>query len=182
MPQYFEFANVRIAEGDPGPALEFLAEKWKKLEPYRPFNVGFLEDQIDDYQAEGVNLLRAVGFIAFLAIMIAFFGLLGMVIYDMEARVKEIGVRKILGASVADVVIVLSKSFIFLLLLAAAFATPVAWLVNSQLLQSAAQRIELDFAVFGLGLFFMLGLGLATIFSQTVRAATGNPVESLRYE
>ncbi len=182
LPQYFEFANVRIAEGDPGPALEFLAEKWKKLEPYRPFNVGFLEDQIDDYQAEGVNLLRAVGFIAFLAIMIAFFGLLGMVIYDMEARVKEIGVRKILGASVADVVLVLSKSFIFLLLLAAAFATPVAWLVNSQLLQSAAQRIELDFAVFGLGLFFMLGLGLATIFSQTVRAATGNPVESLRYE
>ncbi len=182
MPKYFEYANIRITAGDPAPVLEFLSEKWKKLEPYQPFQYGFLEDQIKDYQSEGLNLLRGVSFIAFLAITIAFFGLLGMVIYDMDARVKEIGVRKILGASVLDVVAALSKSFVSLLLLAAALATPLAWFVNNLILQTMAKRIALGPGVFGLGLFILLTLGLATIFSQTYRAASGNPADSLRYE
>jgi putative ABC transport system permease protein len=182
MPQYFRYANVRIADGDPAPVLNFLAEKWKALEPYEPFRYGFLEDQIEAYQAEGRQMLGAVSFIAFLAVLIAFFGLLGMVIYDTDARVKEIGIRKVMGASVPEIVIALSRSFISLLVLGAVLATPAAWFVNNMFLQSSANRIRLGPGIFGFGLALMLALGLATILSQTVRAATGNPVDSLRYE
>ena len=182
MPKYFRFANIRIAAGDRAPILNFLAEKWKKLEPYEPFRYGFLEDQIAAYLAEGRDLLRAVSFVAFLAIMIAFFGLLGMVIYDTDARVKEIGIRKVMGASVPEIVIVLSRGFVDLLVLGALLATPVAWFVNNMILRASANRIRLGPGIFGLGFFFMLALGLAIILTQTIRAATGNPVDSLRYE
>ncbi len=182
MPKYFRFANLKIAGGEPAPVLGFLAEKWKKLEPYEPFRYGFHEDQIEAYQAEGKNLLRAVSFIAFLAIMIAFFGLLGMVIYDTNARVKEIGIRKVMGASVPKIVIVLSRNFVYLIVLGAFLATPLAWFVNNMILRYSANRIQLGPAIFGLGFLFMLALGLAIILTQTVRAATGNPVDSLRYE
>jgi putative ABC transport system permease protein len=182
MPQYFRYANVRIEGGDPAAALNFLAEKWKVLEPYEPFEYGFLSDQIDAYQAEGKTMLRAVSFVAFLAILIAFFGLLGMVIYDTDARVKEIGIRKVMGASVPEIVAGLSRSFVSLLVLGAVLAMPAAWFVNNMFLQSSANRIRLGPGIFGLGLALMLALGLATILSQTVRAATGNPVDSLRYE
>ncbi len=182
MPRYFRFANIRVAGGDAAPLLAFLAEKWEKLAPYEPFRAAFLEDQIDAYQAEGKHMLRAVSFIAFLAILIAFFGLLGMVIYDTDARVKEIGIRKVMGASVPEIIIVLSRRFVLLLVLGSALAAPVAWFANNMILQASADRIRLGAGIFGLGLSLMLALGLSTIFSQTVRAATGNPVDSLRYE
>jgi putative ABC transport system permease protein len=182
MPQYFRYANIRLEPGDPGPVLDFLAEKWKGLEPYEPFTFAFLTDQIAAYQEEGHSLLRAVSFIAFLALTIAFFGLLGMVIYDMDARVKEIGVRKVLGASVAGIAVSLSRGFVVLLALGAALATPAAWVFNRMVLLESANRIRLGPGIFGLGFLFLLALGLATIFSQTIRAAAGDPVDSLRYE
>jgi len=105
-----------------------------------------------------------------------------MVIYDTEARVKEIGIRKVMGASVIDIILVTSKSFVFLLLLAAVLATPVSWLINSLILQDFYTRIELGFGIFAFGLLIMFALGFITIFSQTIKAAFGNPVDSLRYE
>ncbi len=182
VPEDFEYASLKIRTDDVESTLFFLETKWKELEPYRPFRYGFFEDQLEDYFAEVENVLRGVSFIAFLAILIAFFGLLGMVIYDTEARVKEIGIRKVMGASVLDIILVTSKSFVFLLLLAAALATPVAWLVNSLLLREFSTRIELGFGIFAFGLFIMFALGFITIFSQTIKAALGNPVDSLRYE
>jgi putative ABC transport system permease protein len=182
IPRYLGYANIRLKPGDPGPFLDFLAEKWKALEPYRPLTYGFLEEQIDAYQEEGHSLLRAVSYIAFLSVMITFFGLLGMVVYDMDARVKEIGIRKVLGASVTGIAFALSRRFIVLLALGAALATPAAWILNGLFLQASANRIRLGPGIFGLGILFMLALGLATVLSQTVRAAAGNPVDSLRNE
>ena len=182
MPEYFRYANIRVANGDPGPLLDLIAEKWKALEPYEVFNYSFLEDQISAYQEEGKDLVRALGFLSFLAILIAFFGLLGMAIYDMDARVKEIGIRRILGASSARLVIALSRNFLFLLLLGAALGTPAAWIVSHMILQTSANRISLGPGIFGAGLLLMLVLGLTTVLSQTVRAAAANPVDSLKYE
>ena len=105
-----------------------------------------------------------------------------MVIYDTEARVKEIGIRKVMGASVWDIIMVTSKSFVFLLLLAAALAIPVAWFANHMILQSIANRIALGYEIFAQGLLIMFALGFLIIFSQTIKAATRNPVDSLRYE
>ena len=182
LPEYYEYASLKINTDDVESTLLFLETKWKELEPFRLFRYRFFEDQLEDYFAEVENMLRGVSFIAFLAILIAFFGLLGMVIYDTEARVKEIGIRKVMGASVLDIILVTSKGFVFLLLLAAALAAPVAWLINSLILQDFSTRIELGFGIFAFGLLIMFALGFITIFSQTIKAAFGNPVDSLRYE
>jgi len=182
VPEYFEYASLKIRTDDVESTLLFLETKWNELEPFRPFRYSFFEDQLEDYFTEVENVLRGVSFITFLAILIAFFGLLGMVIYDTEARVKEIGIRKVMGASVIDIILVTSKSFVFLLLLAAALATPVAWLINNLLLRDFSNRIELGFGIFAFGLLMMFALGFITIFSQTIKAAFGNPVDSLRYE
>ena len=181
-PQYFDYANLNIAADDKGPALLFLETKWKELEPFRPFRHAFFEAQLEDYRAGAKNAIQGLSFISFLTILIAFFGLLGMVIYDMEARVKEIGIRKVMGASLIDIILVTSKSFVLLLLMAAGLALPVAWFANHMILQSIANRIELGFGIFVQGLLIMFSLGFLIIFSQAIRAATRNPVESLRYE
>jgi putative ABC transport system permease protein len=182
VPEYFEYANLKISPNDVEPTLLFLETKWKELQPYRPFRYAFFQDQLADYYAETDNALQGLSFITFLAVLIAFFGLLGMVIYDMEARVKEIGIRKVMGASIKDIIFVTSKSFVFLLLLAAGLAIPVAWFANHMILQTIANRIALGFGIFVQGLLIMFALGFLIIFSQTIKAASGNPVNSLRYE
>ena len=164
------------------PTLLFLETKWKELQPYRPFRYTFFEDQLEDYYAGTDNALQGISFVTFLAVLIAFFGLLGMVIYDTEARVKEIGIRKVMGASVWDIIRVTSKSFVYLLLLAAGLAIPVAWFANHMILQTIANRITLGFGLFAQGLLIMFALGFLIIFSQTIKAASGHPVDSLRYE
>lgn len=182
VPEYFEYANLKIATDDIEAVLLFLETKWKELEPYRPFRCAFFEDQLEDYNIGSKNALRGLSFITFLTILIAFFGLLGMVLYDTEARVKEIGIRKVMGASIGSIILTTSKTFMFLLLLAAALAIPVAWFANHMILQSIANRIELGIGIFVQGLAIMFALGFLTIFSQTIKAASRNPVESLRYE
>ena len=182
VPKYFEYANLKIATDDVEPTLLFLETKWKELQPYRPFRYTFFEDQLEDYYTGTDNALQGLSFVTFLAVLIAFFGLLGMVIYDTEARVKEIGIRKVMGASVWDIIRVTSKSFVYLLLLAAGLAIPVAWFANHMILQTIANRITLGFGLFAQGLLIMFALGFLIIFSQTIKAATGDPVDSLRYE
>jgi putative ABC transport system permease protein len=182
VPKYFDYANLKITTDDAESILLFLETQWKKLQPYRPFRYAYFEDQLEDYYTGSDNALRGISFIAFLAVLIAFFGLLGMVIYDTEARVKEIGIRKVMGASIWDIIMVISKSFVFLLLLSAVLAIPVAWFANHMILQTIANRITLGFGIFAQGLSLMLALGFLIIFSQTIKAATGNPVDSLRYE
>ena len=105
-----------------------------------------------------------------------------MVIYETEVKVKEIGIRKILGASVPNIIFEISKSFVFLLVLASVLAAPVAWHINQMILRYTVNRIPFGAGIFVLGFSFMMGLGLVVIFSQTVKAARGNPVEALRYE
>jgi putative ABC transport system permease protein len=182
VPKYFEYANLKITSDDVEPTLLFLETKWKKLQPYRPIRYAFFEDQLEDYYAGTDNALQGLSFVTFMAVLIAFFGLLGMVIYDTEARVKEIGIRKVMGASIWDIILVTSKSFVFLLLLAAGLAIPVAWFANHMILQTMANRITLGFGIFYQGLLIMFALGFLIIFSQTIKAATGDPVNSLRYE
>jgi putative ABC transport system permease protein len=182
VPEYFDYANIKIATDDVEPTLLFLETKWKELQPYRPFRYTFFEDQLEEYYVSSNNALQGLSFVTFMAVLIAFFGLLGMVIYDTEARVKEIGIRKVMGASVWDIILVTSKSFVFLLVLSAALAIPVAWFANHMILQTIANRITLGFGIFVQGLLIMFVLGFLIIFSQTVKAATGDPVDSLRYE
>jgi putative ABC transport system permease protein len=119
---------------------------------------------------------------AFLAIFISCLGLLGLTIFTAEQRRKEIGVRKVIGASVSNIVTMLSKDIIKLVVLSAIIATPVAWLAMNNWLQSFAYRINISWGIFFIAGLLALLIALATISFQSIKAATANPVKSLRTE
>ena len=118
----------------------------------------------------------ACGFV----ILIAFFGLLGMASYTTEMRIKEIGIRKVFGASVSNVAYLLSKDYIKLILYSAVFAIPAAYFLSSMFYQFFAFRPDLSLLVLPVALIFILILALITISSQTVKAALANPAETLK--
>ena len=117
-----------------------------------------------------------------LAIALSRLGLFGMAVFSIERRTKEIGIRKVLGASVGGVVTLLSKDFVKLVLLANLIAWPVAWYAMSKWLQDFAYRIELGWWTFALAGGVALLIALLTVSAQAIRAALANPVEALRYE
>lgn len=156
--------------------------KWKSMASGKPFSYRFLDDSFDEmYRSE-----QRVGKIAFvfslLAILIACLGLFGLVTFIAEQRAKEIGIRKVLGASVRGIVHLLSKDFIRLVLIAFAIAAPAAWFFMHQWLQDFAYRIQLSWWVFAAAGLIALAIAVLTLSVQAVRAALDNPVKNLRTE
>jgi putative ABC transport system permease protein len=178
----FRFANVRFRENDRAAALAFLEAAWRKFDRLHSFEYQFFDEQVEGNYRDFKDLIGIIGLTACLALIIACLGHLGMVSYSMEVRVKEIGIRKVLGATVSQVVLLLSKDFVKLILVAIVVATPAAWLINNLWLQAIANRVAFYWWVIGLGILSTLALAFATIGSQTIKAARANPVESLRYE
>ncbi len=156
--------------------------KWKKMAPGMPFSYRFMDESFDNmYRAE-----RRVGEISItfsiLTIFIACLGLFGLVTYMAEQRTKEIGVRKVLGASVVNVITMLSKDFLKLVLIAAIIAFPVAWWAMHRWLQDFAYRINIEWWIFVIAGIAALLIALLTVSFQAIKAAVANPVKSLRTE
>jgi putative ABC transport system permease protein len=155
---------------------------WKSMVPAMPFSYRFLDDAFDNmYRAEQRIGKVAMSF-AVLAILIASLGLFGLVTYMSEQRRKEIGVRKVLGASVSNIVSMLSKDFLKLVLIAAVVAFPVAWWFMHQWLQDFAYRIDIGWWIFGVAGVIALLIAILTVSFQAIKAAIANPVKSLRTE
>ena len=123
-----------------------------------------------------------IGFFALLGLSLASLGLLGMVTYTVGTKVKEIGIRKVVGASVAEVVLLLSRKFLIMLGLAVVIALPVGYILSDMILGVFAYRISAGFVILGGCAAMLLLFGLLTVGVQTIRAALANPVESLRSE
>ena len=156
--------------------------KWKQAAPGQPFNYAFLEDSFDQmYRAEQRIGTLALTF-ACLAILIACLGLFGLAAFTAEQRTKEIGVRKVLGASVGSIVALLSKDFLKLVLIAIVIASPIAWYAMNRWLQDFAYKIDIEWWVFALAGLLAVGIALLTVSFQSVKAALMNPVKSLRSE
>ena len=175
-------ANVRILPTDIRQSLSDLEESWAAIDPMHPMEAKFLEDQLNTALQAFVDILKVFGFLTFLAVSIACLGLLGMAVFTAESRIKEVGIRKVLGANVLQLVLLLSKGFLQLLLIAVFIAIPIAYFGNNLWMQNFANRIELGAGIFISGVTIMLILGLVIIVSQTFRAAMSNPVESLKDE
>ncbi len=126
--------------------------------------------------------MKMMTWFAVLAIALSCLGLFGMAVFSIERRTKEIGIRKVLGASVSGVVTLLSKDFVKLVLMANVIAWPVAWYGMNKWLQDFAYRIDLGWWVFALASGVALLIALLTVSAQAIRAALANPVEALRYE
>jgi putative ABC transport system permease protein len=157
---------------------------WKKFDPNHPLDYRMMEEEIDDaYRESGMrDLLVIVGYITFLAVTLACLGMLGMAMYATQIRQKEVGVRKVMGASVSDVVILLSKSFMLLIGIAVIIGIPISFLLGSLFLDSFAYKIEITPMLFVAGIAIIAGLGLLIICTQTIKTAMSDPVKSLRYE
>jgi len=159
-----------------------IKNKWAGMVPNQPFNFTFMDADFDNiYTAEQRTGKLFITFAVF-AILIGCLGLFGLVTYAAEQRIKEIGVRKVLGASVSGIVAMLSKDFAKLILIASLIAFPIAWWAMHKWLQSFAYRITISWWIFIVAGFTALVIALLTVSFQAIRAAIANPVKSLRTE
>jgi len=181
-PDKFRFVNIRFYPGNEESVLTYLEQKWKEMDNGHIFESQNMEQQVAESHAIFGDIGYIIGFISVLAISIACLGLLGMVIYITQSKVKEIGIRKVHGASIQNAVWILSKGFLTMLMVAIFIATPLAKMINDLWLQEFAVRVDFGFEILLAGVMIMAVLGFLTIFSQTLKSARRNPVETLRYE
>jgi putative ABC transport system permease protein len=162
--------------------LATIKKNWDTLNPEAPFSYSFLDDRYNKtYQAEQ-NTGIILGIFAGLTIFVACLGLFGLATFTATQRTKEIGIRKVLGASVTAIISLLSKDFLKLVCIAFIIAIPVAWMVMNQWLEDFAYRIDISWWIFLVAGLLSLFIALITVSSQAVKAAMANPVKNLRTE
>lgn len=180
--QFSGTLSVKLHSGDPRNALTALEAAWKQIVPARPFEYAFLDEDFSSVYKREEQLRAIVTVFAALAIVISCLGLLGLTAFAAEVRTKEIGIRKVLGATIASIVGLLSKDFLKLVLAAILLASPAAYWLAGKWLQDFAYRIELRAGLFvAAGAIAML-IAFATVAAQAISAARANPVQSLRSE
>lgn len=155
---------------------------WKRIAPNQPFQYSFLDENFARMYRSEEQVGALLGVFTGLSILVACLGLFGLVSFTAEQRTKEIGIRKVLGASVSSIIALLSKDFLRLVLIAISIAIPTGWYVSSRWLQDFAYRAELSWWVFGLAGLLAVAIALLTVAGQSFRAARTNPIESLRSE
>jgi putative ABC transport system permease protein len=178
------YLSMKVVPGQKENIVASLESIWKKLDPIHPLEWKMMEDEIDEAYTDAgfMDVLNIVGYISFLAVSLACLGMLGMAMYSTQTRLKEIGVRKVMGATSEQITLLLSRSFIILLVIAAVVATPIGYFFGDLFLTTYAYKISISpwLLLSGIGIVGLLGL--LTICSQTWKAASSNPVKSLRYE
>ncbi|MBD2700720.1 ABC transporter permease [Spirosoma sp. BT702] len=174
--------SVRITSGKAKEAIGQIEAVWKKIAPEFPFEYTFLDEHFAGLYRADLQVSEIVGILASLAIFISCLGLFGLASYSAEKRVKEIGIRKVLGASVTGVVALLSRDFLRLVLIAILIATPLAWYAVHTWLNDFAYRIGMDWWIFALAGVVAVAIALLTVSFQSIKAALMDPVKSLRSE
>ena len=181
-PEEFRFVNIGYMPGKKDEIKEYIQDVWEKFDKIHAVRFEFFDDAQQEAASEMRGIIGIFGWACGFIIFIALLGLLGMASYTTEMRVKEIGIRKVLGANVSNVAFMLSKNYMKLILYSAVFALPTAYFVSSMFYQFFAFRPELSLWVLPAALIFILVLALITIGSQTVKAALANPAKTLRCE
>ena len=179
---WFGIVSVRTAPGGHAAALDRVRAAWERFAPGYAFEYRFLDADFDRLYRDEQRLGQLFGFFAGVAVFIACLGLFGLAAYTAERRRKEIGVRKVMGASVGSIVVLLARDFAALVLIGFAVAAPLAWLGMGRWLDGFAYRVELGPLVFVVAGALALAVALLTVSSQALRAATADPVKALRYE
>jgi putative ABC transport system permease protein len=176
------YYSIRIGTANTPQALAGIKRVWDQFYPNDPFHYFFLDEFFDQQYAENQRFGTVFGLFAGLAIIIACLGLLGLSAYNVIQRTKEIGIRKVLGASVRHLLFILSRDFLLLVAVAFLVAVPVTWWVMHSWLQGFAYRIPIGWWTFGLAGVVVFSIALLTVGFQALSAALANPVKSLRTE
>jgi putative ABC transport system permease protein len=179
----YEQAGIKIEAGSDLPqTIAGIEAAWKTAYPEGIFTYKFLDEQIDSFYKAEERLFTLFKVFAGLAMFISCLGLWGLATFSAQTRTKEIGIRKVLGASVNKIVLLLSKDFLMLVLISLLIATPIAWYGMNEWLQNYAFRTEITWWIFGLSGALAILIAVITVSFQAIKAALSNPVESLRSE
>lgn len=173
---------VRINSADIASTLGMLKKEWNKIEPDRPFKYTFMDEKISELYKSEAKMSNIVVVFTIMAIVVASIGLLGLLSHLLQMRTKEIGIRKVLGASTTRIVSMVSKEYVYIIVIANLIAAPVAYLLMNSWLQRFVYKAEMNIWIFAAGGAVALILALTSILYKTFKAASVNPVESIRYE
>jgi len=181
-PEQYRVAVLRINTQDREATLAKIRDVWDSIDPYHDLEGSFLEYQIKDFYGMFGDLFYTVGFATILAIVVACLGLYGMATYSIQTRLKEIGIRKVFGSQSQNVALLIGRTFIIMLLIAAAIAAPLAYLLNTTWLNFLAFHVTFGAGTLFTGVIVVFMIGILTILSQTLKAVNSNPIEILKYE
>ena len=173
---------IKLVKGDYSETLKQMKNIWKEIEPVWPFSFQFMDERISANYKSEINMAKIVSSLSGIAIFLSILGILGMIIFTIQQRIKEIGIRKVNGAKVSEILAMLNKDFVKWVAIAFIIATPIAWYAMNKWLESFAYKTDLSWWIFALAGLLALVIALVTVSWQSWKAATRNPVEALRYE
>jgi putative ABC transport system permease protein len=182
VPDRYHIAVLRLDSREMPATINKMKHIWKNIDTDHEMKGDFLDAEIREYYSFFEDIVYTIGFTALLAIIIACLGLLGMATYSTQTRTKEIGIRKVFGASLNSIILLISRSYLWLMLIAAIIGGPLAYFANNTWLQYMVRRVNFGLGTIMAGITVVVLIGLLTINSQTFRAARANPVDTLRYE
>jgi putative ABC transport system permease protein len=174
--------SVKAREGNIKQTLTTMETVWHKFLPNEPIDYAFMDDTFNALYKADIKTSKLIPAFSMIAIIISAMGLFGLTAFTVERKRKEIGVRKVLGASVGSITTLLSKEFVVLVCIAIMIASPIAWWVMNKWLEDFAYRININWSVFVFAGIIALFIALVTVSFQAVKAAVANPVKSLRTE
>ncbi|MCE1197823.1 MAG: ABC transporter permease [Marinilabiliales bacterium] len=174
--------TIRLASGNLGSQMEQLRDVWKQFISDEPMNFSFYDDQFDAMYRKDDQLGKAIGVISLIALILTFMGILGQVFQISLNRTKEIGVRKVNGATVSDILAYMNKEFILWVFVALVIAIPFAWYLIHRWMENFAYKTEIGWPIYAASAAIMFTTVVLTVTLQSWKAATVNPVEALRYE
>ncbi len=174
--------SIKFAAGGVANGMEAIKRMWADFLPEYPMEYKFYDDWFDSMYKKEERFARTIGLFAVLAIVISCIGILGLATFTAERRIKEIGIRKVNGAKISEILAMLNKDFVKWVALAFIIATPIAYYAMNKWLENFAYKAGLSWWIFALAGILALGIALLTVSWQSWKAATRNPVEALRYE
>ena len=179
---WFKTITLRLKSDNITATMKELETTWRNTSPENPFKYSFLEDDFDSLYKSEKNMRAVLSAFTFLSVLVACLGLFGLAAFTIKQRFKEISIRKVLGASINGVVGLLSKDFLKLVLISIVIASPIAWYAAHKWLQDFAYKVEISWWIFVIAGVMALAIAFFTVCFQALRAATANPVKSLRAE
>lgn len=181
-PENWAILNLSIASGNTLQTTSQLEAAWKKLDPYHTFEGKFYSGEVQSIFSDMRDIIWMVAFLSMLGIVIACLGLLGITVFTVQSKTKEISIRKVIGASPLSLIKLLLKSYLQVMVIAIVIAIPISVFLGDMLLQEMSQRIPMGVGLFMPGVAVIILLSVLTIGSQTLKAAYVNPVKGLRTE
>ena len=181
-PRWFWLLSVRLKTSDLTATMKDIEGTWNNIGGGAPFEYAFLEDDFNALYKSEQNMRSILSVFTFLSVLVACLGLFGLAAFTIKQRYREIGIRKVLGSSISDVVGLLSKDFLKLVIISILIASPIAWYASNKWLQDFAYKVEINWWIFVVAGAMALTIAFLTVCFQALRAASANPVKSLRTE